>query len=285
MNSVREQKRRIIEDLSRSGIEKHEAAAEAEIIIEFACGYNRLQQMSNAQELVAADAIEIIDRVLRQRHSRMPLQYCLGYGWFMGRKFTVRPGVLIPRSDTETLVDVVASVLKNQGMTKCRIGEIGIGSGIISISLLILMPDIEVIGCDIEKVAVQVAEENAVEHGVSSRFHLKRGDWKIVLPDQLDVIVSNPPYIPTSQKTHLQPEVQKEPAEALFAGVDGLDFYRDIAQAGKAHLRGGRGFAFVEIGDGQAKDVVDLFSRNNWTQCDVHNDVNGLPRVVSAFAP
>lgn len=284
MGSVRDEKKRIVEALTAVGVEEHEAACEAQLIVEYACGFDRLQQMSLSADMVPAQSKDAIDEVLRQRLKRVPLQYCLGYTWFMGSKFKVQKGVLIPRTDTEILVDVVQRALQSRGFDHCFAGEIGIGSGIISISLLERVPTLQMFACDIDALAVQVAQENALEHGVAERLTINLGDWKDALPEELDVLVSNPPYIPLSQKPTLQSEVRHEPDTALFAGADGLDFYREIAALGKKHLRQGRGFAFVEAGDGQAELVIAEFERHKWVDCDVHNDVNGLPRVVSARA-
>jgi release factor glutamine methyltransferase len=292
MASLRDEKARIVRRLIAAGVERGEAEPESVLIIEHATDFNSAAQMLHAGEQLSTQAIEQIDAVLRKRDIRMPLQYCLGSQWFMGSKFVVEPGVFIPRSDTETLVVVVQELLAqferrtapcSAGLT---LGEIGIGSGAISISLLRSCATLQIVACDISALALSVASENACRHGVGERLRLLAGDWSQVMPRSLRAIISNPPYIPVAQKRELQPEVRDyEPEAALFGeGEDGLGFYRAIASTGRDFLEDGRGFVAVEVGDGQSDAVKALFCAGGWSDCLVHFDLNGLARVVSAVS-
>ena len=162
--------------------------------------------------------------------------------------------------------------------------EIGIGSGAISVSLLAIFPGLTIVACDVEKLAIETAAANALEHGVSARLKLVLGDWREVLPGDLDAIVSNPPYIPRADRPTLEPEVAEwEPDIALFGDdQDGLSFYRAIAKFGKSHLKDGHGFVVVEVGDGQAARVAAALADWNWLEPSIYKDVNGLQRVVAA---
>jgi release factor glutamine methyltransferase len=284
--TLRQCKQSIQSRLEGFGIEPHEASTEAELILEHVTGLHCAQQRMLADQPIESQPYEQVEAIVAQRAQRVPLQYCFGYGWFFGEKYLVKPGVFIPRSDTETLVDVAEKLLRVQTRRCETVGEIGTGSGVVAISLLKKFQALTVISCDVNESALDLAQENAVLHNVADRLRLVHGDWQIVLPENLDAIVSNPPYIPISQRPDMQPEVRDhEPHTALFGGGnDGLDFYRQLSQLGKQRLRDGRGFIGVEVGDGQSDAVAGTFLGNSWVDCTVHCDLNGLPRVVSAIA-
>lgn len=291
MSTVREEKLSIVRALLACGVEQAEAERESVLIIEHVTNFNSAAQILRSSEQLSGDQSEQINVILQKRANRMPLQYCLGYQWFMGTKFLVEPGVFIPRTDTETLVVVVQELLhrlerlSQPAATGLVAGEIGIGSGAVSVSLLRQIANLQIVACDVSRVALSVASENACRHGVGERLKLLAGDWSQVMPSSLNAIISNPPYIPLAQKQELQPEVRDyEPEAALFGeGEDGLGFYRAIAREGRNFLEGGRGFAAVEVGDGQSEAVMALFKDCSWSDCLVHFDVNGLARVISAW--
>jgi release factor glutamine methyltransferase len=291
MSSVRQAKLKIVHGLVAAGVEQAEAERESVLIIEHLTDFNTAAQMLHANQHLSVDQNEQVDEILLKRGRRMPLQYCLGYQWFMGNKFLVEPGVFIPRTDTETLVVVVKDLLTRTNRLPelaapgLKAGEIGIGSGAISISLLKEIPHLQIVACDVSEKALSVACANAGRHSVGERLQLLAGDWTAVMPDSLNAIISNPPYIPPAEKQQLQPEVRDyEPDAALFGpGDDGLGFYRTIASTGRNFLADGRGLVAVEVGDGQSEAVRALFATNAWSDCQVHFDVNGLARVVSAW--
>lgn len=277
-------KTQLLSALRLAGIEESECRREADLIIEHATGLRLSEQILKADQILSQEALETIEFIITQRRQRMPLQYCLGHTYFMGLKFVVRPGVLIPRTDTEALVE---TALRRLEKIACpAIAEIGTGSGAIAVSLLVRRTDAQVTGIDISANAVALTYENALLHRVLDRLTFIESDWKDALPLNLDAIVSNPPYIPVSQGQDLLPEVGRyEPPEALFGqGEDGLEFYRDFSQTGAAHLKPG-GLAVLEVGDGAAESVADILRLCGWQSVEVNLDLNQLPRVVSALAP
>jgi len=282
MITLREQKKQIVDDLMASEIEAVEAACEADIIIEHVLGLTRAQQMMHTAQELNEDQLHQVKAIVDQRQRRVPLQHCLGATWFFGRKFEVKPGVFIPRPDTETLVDVVIKNIRSEQV----LAEIGVGTGVISVSLLCALPKLKLIGCDLSPAALALTHANASAHGVLDRLTLVEGDWRRCLPGDLDGIVSNPPYIPLSQREALQPEVRDfDPPLALFGfDEDGAGFYRELARVGREHFRDGSGFVAVEVGDGQADLVVAEFIRQKWCHVTIEADVNGLSRVVLARA-
>jgi release factor glutamine methyltransferase len=284
VTSIAETKKEIVCRLLRVGIEQWEAEAEAKLILGKVLDQRPALLMLNAFKTVSAEDTATIQEILTKREARVPVQYCLGQTWFMGLKILVREGVFIPRGDTETLVEVTIKLLKKLAMRQASLAEIGTGSGAVSIALLKSMPDLRLIACDISATAIAVAQENARLHGVHDRLTTLVGDWRQVMPKELDGIISNPPYIPREYAETLQPEVRQEPEAALFGtDTDGLGFFREIAQASATHLRDGKGVIAVEVGDTQAVEVGAIFLRNDCAAVDLHCDVNGLPRVVSAL--
>ncbi|CAN5337115.1 peptide chain release factor N(5)-glutamine methyltransferase [soil metagenome] len=254
-----------------------------------ATGCDTAQQiLKAAQPLDKSHEIALFELV-QKREKRIPLQYCIGHTWFMGLRFEVEPGILIPRSDTEALVNKSNQLisLSDKSVNKLetmKVIDVGIGSGAISVSLLKTHPKLQVIGIDISAVACSVAMKNATLNGVSDRLHIECGDWRTILPDGIDILISNPPYIPRSQSSSLLPEVGvHEPEEALFGqGDDGLGFYRDFATLVPAHFRNGKGTIVVEVGDGQSGSVSEIFASQGWRELSVDLDMSRSPRVVTA---
>jgi release factor glutamine methyltransferase len=214
--------------------------------------------------------------MVARRSRREPLQYILGNQEFMGLEFAVTPSVLIPRHDTEVLV---TEVVRRAG-GESRILDIGVGSGCIAVSLAKALPRAEVMGVEASPEALVLAEKNAETHGV--RVTLFEGSLFEPFPGQrFDLIVSNPPYIPTADLEALQPEVRDfEPHQALDGGRDGLDFYRIIVPAAPDYLIPG-GWLLFEVGIGQADYVQALFQQTGtFSDLFTAKDPNGIERVV-----
>jgi len=226
-----------------------------------------------------------ISAVLRRRAQGEPLQYILGKAEFMGLNFSVNPSVLIPRPETEILVEQAIEIItsrrseaKNQ-----RILDIGTGSGNIAISLAKLLPGITVTATDISQEAIQTARGNALLHGVSDRVNFICSDlftnYELRFTDY-DMIVSNPPYVVRSQLANLQPEVRHEPAVALEAGKDGLYFYNRIIKQAGPYLKAG-GFLLFEFGLGQAADIRKILaSSSGLNLLRIVKDYNNIERVA-----
>ncbi|MCI8875936.1 MAG: peptide chain release factor N(5)-glutamine methyltransferase [Lachnospiraceae bacterium] len=213
--------------------------------------------------------------LLEKRAERIPLQYITGEQDFMGLNFKVNPGVLIPRQDTETLVEEVLKAV-TPGM---EVLDLCTGSGCIAVSLAKFVPGAKVQGVDISPEALKVSEENARRNGVNVHFFLS--DMFGQVEGKFDVIVSNPPYIPTGEIQGLMPEVKDfEPHLALDGKEDGLWFYRILAGEGKKYLKP-KGTLMVEIGCDQGKDVSRIFKDNGYCDIKVIKDLAGLDRVVT----
>lgn len=212
---------------------------------------------------------------LKKRASHIPLQYITGEQEFMGLNFKVNPHVLIPRQDTEILVEEALKAI-TPGM---EILDLCTGSGCIAVSLAKFKPKTKVQGADISPEALQVSEENAKRNGVDVRFFLS--DMFKQVRGNFDVIVSNPPYIPTGVIQGLMPEVKDfEPHLALDGREDGLWFYRILTSEGKKYLKPG-GVLMAEIGCDQGKAVKRLFQEEGYCEIKVIKDLAGLDRVVT----
>lgn len=273
--------------LTEAGIE--EAALDARLLLEYVCGTDRNTLLAHGDRSVTEEDRLRYQELIKQRASRIPLQYLTGTQNFMGLDFLVSEHVLVPRQDTEFLVE---EVLKNlhDGM---RVLDLCTGSGCILISLLRYTNDCQGMGVDISPEALAVAEKNAdrllTENGESTESE-RRGCLQFLESDLyervegiFDVIVSNPPYIPTKVIDTLMPEVREhEPRLALDGSEDGLLFYRRIIEGSRAHLKGG-GMLFFEIGYDQGAAVRDLMEQAGFLEVQVTKDYAGLDRVASGI--
>lgn len=248
---------------------------DAEWLLSEALGVSRLEMLLNKRrELTEAEAAAY-EALLARREGREPLQYILGSQSFMGFTLKTDSRALIPRNDTEALCEEALKYIRPGG----RVLDLCTGSGALAAAIKKLRPGAEVTATDISEAALSLAKENAEKLNAEIRFI--RGDlFSPLAGEKFDVIVSNPPYIPDALRGRLQAEVEREPALALFAGDDGLDFYRRIAAEAPAHLLPG-GRLCLEIGDGQGGAVKALLYEE-FTDIQVLNDLNGLPRVISA---
>lgn len=241
---------------------------------------------NDATDEYRADAyFGLIDR----RAAGEPLQYILGSQEFMGLNFAVNPSVLIPRQDTETLVELA---LKRAGEKKRSLSILDMccGSGAIAVSMAHFLPKAKITACDISPEALEVARGNAARNGLNGRIEFRESDLffmtkrkkTVRIKDSFDMILSNPPYIPTQDIDTLQTEVRDhEPIKALDGGSDGLDFYRRIAEDAFGSLKKD-GLMFLEIGCDQAKAVTSLLSgAGYYSEIEVHKDLTGLDRVIS----
>jgi release factor glutamine methyltransferase len=267
------------------GIDACESHLETELIVEHVTGLSTARQLLASDGPVSDEIARTVDDIMARRAQREPLQYCLGHTYFMGLRMMVRPGVLIPRADTEILVESALELLA--GIANPLIADIGTGSGAIAVAMAALRPDARVIAVDISEDALAVARENAAAHSLSERIEFVHSEWShFQCAQPLHAIVSNPPYIPVGLIDTLAPEVAKhEPKEALFGSdPDGLGFYRDFAHSAAQFLREG-GFLCVEVGQGQAELVADILRAAGWSDIRVKNDLNAISRVVTGFRP
>lgn len=262
-----------VERLAAAGIE--EAKLDARLLLEELCGTDRNDLLVHGDRPVTEQQENSYVNYIELRSRHIPLQHITGYQEFMGLRFKVTPDVLIPRQDTETLVE---EVLKNlhDGM---RILDLCTGSGCILLSLLRYSNDCVGIGADLSKKALAVAEENAGSLGLTAEF--VQGDLFEPVTGKFEIIVSNPPYIPSNVIPTLMEEVREhDPLMALDGKEDGLYFYREITGKASEYLYPG-GMLFLEIGCEQAGAVTELMKNAGYRDVTVCKDLAGLDRVVS----
>ncbi len=259
---------------------------DAELLLARALGKDRHFLYTHPGHCPDGQAVENYFDLIAQRVQGMPLQYLTGSQEFMGLEFNINPSVLIPRPDTETLVEAVLEWLKqHSGTGSIRALDIGTGSGAIAVSLAYYYCNLTVTAVDISSRALQTARDNAMKHGVGDRVEFVEGDLFPPVTGtgtRFDLIVSNPPYISRQEMGRLQREVLKEPEIALDGGTDGLSFYKKIAaQAPFAMKR--KGLLAVEIGYNQAKDVRCILDKTGrYNHVRVIRDLAGRDRVVLA---
>ena len=254
-------------------------AIDSRWIAEDTLGLTRTELHFQSESAVSAAKLEQLEERLRLRSLGEPVQYILRSAYFMGLKLYVDNRVLIPRQDTETLVESVIVALHE--FREPSVLDLCAGSGAIGLSVKTLIPSANVTLSDLSKDALDVVRKNADELNVD--VTIRQGDlFKAVGKEKFDLIVSNPPYIPRGDLAMLQREVLREPMLALDGGSDGLDIYRRIAAEAGAHLNPG-GFLYMEVGIGEAEPVLALVTENiQCAQAGVFNDLNGIPRIVWA---
>ncbi len=256
-----------------------EAQLDARLLLEEVCGTDHNTLLCHGDREVSEAEEEQYRRALEQRAVHVPLQHLLGYQDFMGLRFQVNEHVLIPRQDTEILVEEAMRYL-HDGM---RILDLCTGSGCILLSLLHYSNDCEGTGVDISKEALQVAALNAELLGIKADF--LKSDLYEKVTGKFDLLVSNPPYIERKVIPTLMEEVREyDPYIALDGGEDGLDFYRRIIGGAQDYLKRG-GQILMEIGSGQAQAVSELLREAGFKEIDVCRDFAGLDRVVSGRLP
>jgi release factor glutamine methyltransferase len=261
------------EYLAGKGVEN--ARLEAEWLLCAALGLDRIGLYINFEKPLLPVELAAFRAMVSRRAKREPLQYILGNQEFMGLEFRVTPAVLIPRHDTETLVQEAV----NRAAGAKRVLDIGAGSGCIAVILAKLLPDTEVAAVDSSDSALAVARENAELNGLNVSF-VSGSLFEPFRGECFDLIVSNPPYIPTADLAGLQPEVRDfEPKGALDGGTDGLDFYRLIVPAAPEHLAPG-GWLMVEVGIDQSAAVQGLFAAAGFDEIFTTKDPGGIERVV-----
>lgn len=256
-----------------------EAQLDARLLLEEVCGTDHNTLLCHGDREVSEAEEEQYRKALEQRAVHVPLQHLLGYQDFMGLRFQVNEYVLIPRQDTEILVEEAMRYL-HDGM---RILDLCTGSGCILSSLLHYSNDCEGVGVDISQEALQVAAQNAELLGIKADF--LKSDLYEKVTGKFDLLVSNPPYIERKVIPTLMEEVREyDPYIALDGGEDGLDFYRRIIGGAQDYLKRG-GQILMEIGSGQAKAVSELLREAGFKEIDVCRDFAGLDRVVSGRLP
>jgi len=270
---------RATEWLNALGIE--DAPKEAELLVTMGLGVDRLSLYRDDPELGWEDP-RILDEMLRRRERREPLQYIIGEVEFYGLRMKVGPGVLIPRPETELLVDEALRRLK--GNPSPRVLELCTGSGCVALAVAKALPESQVLATENSKEALKYAHENAKLNSIENVAFLAGSLFEPVAGQSFDAVLSNPPYIATAEIDTLAPEIRNwEPRAALDGGPDGLDFYREIIPRVKDYLKPG-GALIVEMGAAHAPEVARIASDSGLRPKPPVQDWGGCDRVISILA-
>ncbi|MBI3260326.1 MAG: peptide chain release factor N(5)-glutamine methyltransferase, partial [Ignavibacteriae bacterium] len=239
---------------------------------------SRVQLYMNYEKPLSSSELDKLRLMTTRRAQREPLQYIIGRTEFYGLPFFVDSSVLIPRPETEILVEQVIKSVEGNESENLSILDIGTGSGCIAVTLAKKQPSCRVVGIDISPGALEVARRNADVNEVNVEFIRRDVLKEMKVKQPFDIIVSNPPYISISEMKEIEPELfQHEPHIALTDNGDGLEFYRRFAELFKDILASDGEF-FVEFGYGQSNQVHELFSKN--FDCIIYNDLADIPRVI-----
>ncbi|HTI86965.1 MAG TPA: peptide chain release factor N(5)-glutamine methyltransferase [Alphaproteobacteria bacterium] len=262
-----------------------EPRAEARRLAALATGKAPEQLLSARDELLGEEAERRFEAVVDRRAAHEPFAYISGEREFWSLPFRVTPATLVPRPDTETVVEAALGYARERRMTSPRILDLGTGTGCIALALLSELRDATAFATDISDDALRVAETNARALGFADRIVFRRVAWTDGIDETFDLIVSNPPYIRDGDAATLARDVvDYEPRTALFAGADGLDAYRAIAAGAPSHLKRG-GALVLEVGAGQSDDVSQLLRGVGLDIKDVRSDLSGIARCVIATWP
>jgi len=249
---------------------------DAELLLGDTLTLDRVGLYLNYDRPLSAGELETFRAAVGRRAKREPLQYIRGQAEFWSLPFTVSPAVLIPRSDTEVLVEEALKRIAGPG----RILDVGTGSGAIAIALAHERPEVSVEAVDLSAEALTVARGNAARNGVTDRVTMRQGDLRQLRGAGYDLVVSNPPYIPSADLAGLMPEVREfEPSLALDGGADGLAAYRLLAAQAGALLKPG-GWLLLEVGIDQAAAVTELLQGAGLVKIFTRVDYAGVARVV-----
>jgi len=259
---------------------------EAELVLTKVLNCDRLSLYLNKDACLTKDKSILVSAILKRRISGEPLQYILGSTEFMGYEFKVDPRALIPRPETEILISSALERLKSAGKTTpLKILDLGTGSGCIAVCLAKLLPQALIWATDISAPALALAKENADLHKVKVKF-LKGDTFSALKKEQIkfDLIISNPPYISKGEFSGLAKEISFEPALALAAGIDGLDFYRSIISQAGDYLKDD-GFLILEMGFTQRSAIEDILRKSKkFKVIEIIKDYNNIERVIVAVS-
>jgi release factor glutamine methyltransferase len=268
----------------RLGPHPDRARRDAETLLLHVIHHERAALLARWKEKLDAEEAAHYIALIEQRLNGEPIQYILGETEFYGLPFHVTRDVLIPRPETEHLVEKVIELAAL--FAGPRIVDVGTGSGVIAIALAHHLPQASITAIDLSASALTIARENAKPNGVTHRIRFLQGDLLAPIADeQFEIVVSNPPYVSCADRDSLSVEVRDyEPALALFAGDDGLKIYRRLIPAAFDALTSG-GLIALEIGYGQSEAVRMLLADSNFAEIDFTPDLQGIPRVATAWRP
>lgn len=281
--SIGEALRRASQELDQAGVA--EARREAGSLLSHVIGKDRTFLIAHAEDLLSESEWETFDSVVARRAAGEPAQYIMGTQDFFGRAFRVTPDVLIPRPETELLVEAALQLMNSGAKSSgARVCDVGTGSGCIAITLLCERDDARATAIDISEAALDIARQNARTHSVDDRIDFVLSDCFSGLDESasriFDLIISNPPYVSERALPGLQREVRDhEPLVALSPGADGLSVIRRLLNDSPSFLRD-KGHLLMEIGFDQGETVQQLIDPNVWTLNEIRPDLQGIPRIV-----
>jgi release factor glutamine methyltransferase len=274
---------RSAEFLGKKGVES--PRLQVELLLSHVLRLPRMGLYLNFSRELTAPELDSVRELVRRRGLREPLQHVVGSTSFCGLEIAVTNKVLVPRPETELLAELGWQYLNAQpDKTVPTALDFGTGSGCLAITLAVKSPTAQITALDVSPDALAVARQNAARHQVESRINFIEGDGLAALPagGQFDLIVGNPPYIPSAEIATLDPEVRDhDPRLALDGGADGLDFYARLAAEAGARLNPG-GKIMLEFGDGQEHAVQKYFEMQKWVVEAVKADYSGRPRILIA---
>jgi protein-(glutamine-N5) methyltransferase, release factor-specific len=284
-----QQLRRVLRDAERliSATGSDEARLEAELLVIHALGIDRVHLYQQLEEEIAPADSALLRSLLNRRLAHEPTPYIVGHKEFFGLDFKVSPVALVPRPETETLVELVVAFSRERfGDSPFTVADIGCGCGIICVSLAHALPSAQAIATDINQGSLDLTGRNAERHGVQGRVRLALGDLLDPLSSRVDIIAANLPYVTTAEWGRLPPEIREhEPRSGLDGGPDGLRLIARLIEEAPAHLRPG-GALFEEIGDEQGAAVAEL-ARNALpnARISIEKDLAGRDRVLLVQLP
>ena len=256
---------------------------DAELIVRSVLGCDRAFLFAHPEEHLSANQQRKFRQWLLERGCHYPTQYMRGEQEFFGRPFKVQPGVLIPRPETEILVEVSLELLAEMKIDAGQVLDVGTGSGCIAVSLACELPSAAVTATDVSPAALEVAECNAQLHGCANRIRFQRVRTGVPLTagtDRYHLIVSNPPYVGIFERERVEKSVlEHEPQEAIFAGPTGMEIYELLLSGGKGLLRKG-GRLVLELGHGQKKRVCEIAAKLGWSRLGSRKDLAGIDRCA-----
>lgn len=266
--------------LAAAGIQS--AAAEIEWMLCYVLEVNRLDLYLHGLKMLSTGRLQKIESIIIRRMYREPLQFILGEAWFYGRRFIVTPAVMAPTPETERLVERALGFIRTLEINGPRLLDIGIGSGVIGLTIACEDPTAKIVGLDISTDALAVANQNCELLGVADRVKLLNSDMFTALHDdnRFDLILANPPYIAEPDYASLDPEVHADPEIAMIAGPDGLDCIRAILRDAPRYLAA-NGRIMFEIGYGQSGKIAAMIEEDRrYRSMDIIKDFNDIDRVV-----
>jgi len=259
-----------------------EARTEVELILEHILKIERLEVYLKGTELIEPKHLEEFRNIVEKRLKRYPLQYILGELDFYGRTFKVNPDVMVPTHETETLCELAVNYVKNENIERPQILDLGVGSGVISVTVAAELPEARVTALDISEGAIAVARVNAETNDVADRIEFRQSDLfgSLTADDKFDLILSNPPYIPDREYDDLPPEVLADPKISLVGGEQGMDVIAYLIDNSPKYLRP-KGKLMFEIGYDQSNLVMSYSERKeDYKTINIIKDLNDISRVV-----